>query len=89
MSSRRVIASTSSCSQIHLRLPSTLRHFDVGVHTHFSIDTKNCGTCGPSTWRQPLRRPHPLIGAEHQTSELAQDGLLSWFESRQVGLSGR
>ena len=35
-----------------------------------------------------LRRPHPLIGAAHQTSELAQDGLLSGFESRQVGLKG-
>ena len=35
------------------------------------------------------RRSHPLIGAAHQTTELAQDGLLSWFESRQVGLFSR
>ena len=32
------------------------------------------------------RRSHLLIYAAHQTSELALDGLVSWFESRQVGL---
>ena len=33
-----------------------------------------------------LRPSHHLIGATHQTSELALDGPTSWFESRQVSL---
>ena len=37
------------------------------LHTYYSIDTKNCGTRGPSTWRLPPETAaSPQFGAAHQ-----------------------
>ena len=59
------------------------------LHTYYSIDTKNCGTRGPSTWRLPPETAaSPQFGAAHQTSELALGGPTRWSKSQQVGLRG-
>ena len=55
--------------------------------TYYPIDTKNCGTRGPSIWRQPAETFASLVGTAYQTRVLEPDGLVSEFESRQVGLT--
>ena len=62
-------------------MPNTLYYGDnlAVLHDHVpaeSVDRRLGGSEG--------KRSHSLIGAARQTSELALDGLVSWFESRQV-----
>ena len=69
-----------------LRLPHRVNRI-VCFLTYYPIDTKNCRTRGPSIWRQPGETFASLVGTAYQTRVLEPDGLVSEFESRQVGLS--
>ena len=66
-------------------MPNTLYHGDNLAVLRDHIPAESMGRRLGDSER---RRSHPLIFAAHQTSELALDGLVSWFESRQVGLVG-
>ena len=64
-----------------LRLPHRVNRI-VCFLTYYPIDTKNCGTRGPSIWRQPAETFASLVGTAYQTCVLALDGLTGRFESR-------